>query len=78
MAGEGLTAQMAAAWQKKGLAAGKVEIELRKPATYPISYRSPDADVFPNVEDVQVKELKADNASLNIAFAGKPANWRMP
>ena len=72
LAGEGLTAQMAAAWQKKGLAAGKVEIQLtgtRNLSNF-VQFRRMLTSL-PNVEDVQVKELKADNASLNIAFRGK-------
>ena len=72
LAGEGLSAQMAAAWQKKGLAAGKVDIQLtgtRNLANF-VQFRRMLTSLS-GVEDVQVKELKADDATLRIAYRGK-------
>ena len=72
MAGADLVAQMAAAWQKKGLAAGKVEIQLtgsRNLANF-VQFRRMLTSLS-GVEDVQVKELKADDATLRIAYRGK-------
>lgn len=72
LAGEQLAAQMAAAWQKKGLAAGKVEIQLtgtRNLSNF-VQFRRMLTSLS-GVEDVQVKELKADDATLRIAYRGK-------
>ena len=72
LAGEQLALQMAAAWQKKGLATGKVDIQLtgtRNLANF-VQFRRMLTDLS-GVEDVQVKELKADDATLRIAYRGK-------
>jgi hypothetical protein len=72
LAGEQLSTQMAAAWQKRGLAAGKVDIQLtgtRNLANF-VQFRRMLTSLS-GVEDVQVKELKADDATLRIAYRGK-------
>ena len=72
LAGEQLALQMAAAWQKKGLATGKVDIQLtgtRNLANF-VQFRRMLTNLS-GVEDVQVKELKADDATLRIAYRGK-------
>ena len=72
LAGEQLALQMAAAWQKKGLATGQVDIQLtgtRNLANF-VQFRRM-LTTLSGVEDVQVKELKSDDATLRVAYRGK-------
>ena len=72
LVGEELAGQMAAAWQKKGVAAGKVEIQLtgtRNLVNF-VQFRRMLTSLS-GVEDVQVKELRADDAILAVAYRGK-------
>jgi hypothetical protein len=72
LAGEQLAIQMAAAWQKEGMATGKVDIQLTGTGNLAnfVQFRRMLTDLS-GVEDVQVKELKADDATLRIAYRGK-------
>jgi len=73
LTGEQLALEIAAAWQKEGLEADKIEIQLsgtRNLANFVMFRRM--LNTVEGVQGVQVKELKADNAVLNVDFKGKP------
>jgi len=73
LTGEQLALEIAAAWQKEGLEADKIEIQLsgtRNLANFVMFRRM--LNTVEGVQGVQVKELKADNAVLNGDFKGKP------
>jgi hypothetical protein len=73
LTGEQLALEIAAAWQKEGLEADKIEIQLtgtRNLANFVMFRRM--LNTVEGVQGVQVKELKADNAILNVDYKGKP------
>ena len=72
LAGEELGNQIEAAWQKEGLEADKIEVQLTgtKNLTNFVMFRRM-LNTIPGVEGLQVKELKADNATLNVDYKGK-------
>jgi len=73
LTGEQLALEIAAAWQKEGLEADKIEIQLsgtRNLANFVMFRRM--LNTVEGVQGVQVKELKADNAVLNVDYKGKP------
>jgi hypothetical protein len=68
-----LAALIEDAWQKEGPAADRIDIQLtgtRNLANF-VQFRRMLTSVS-GVEDVQVKELKADDAALSVAYRGKP------
>jgi hypothetical protein len=72
LAGEELGIQIEAAWQKEGLEADKIEIQLtgtKKLANFVMFRRM--LNTIQGVEGLQVRELKADNAVLNVDYQGK-------
>jgi hypothetical protein len=73
LAGESLAAQIVTAWQQEGLKADRLEIQLtgtRNLANF-VQFRR-RLQAIAGVEDVQVRELKADTAVLNVAYRGNP------
>jgi hypothetical protein len=61
------------AWQKEGPAADRIDIQLtgtHNLANF-VQFRRMLTSVS-GVEDVQVKELKADDAALSVSYRGKP------
>ncbi len=72
LTGDELGNQIAAAWQKEGLEADKIEIQLtgtKNLANFVMFRRM--LNTIKGVEGVQVKELKADHATLNVDYKGK-------
>jgi hypothetical protein len=68
-----LAALIEDAWQKEGPAADRIDIQLtgtHNLANF-VQFRRMLTSVS-GVEDVQVKELKADDAALSVAYRGKP------
>ena len=72
LAGEELGTQIEAAWQKEGLEADKIEVQLTgtKNLSNFVMFRRM-LNTIPGVEGLQVRELKADNAVLNVDYKGK-------
>ena len=72
LTGDELGNQIAAAWQKEGLEADKIEVQLtgtKNLANFVMFRRM--LNTIDGVEGVQVKELKADNATLSVDYKGK-------
>jgi len=68
-----LTALIDDAWQKEGPAADRIDIQLtgtHNLANF-VQFRRMLTSVS-GVEDVQVRELKADDAALSVSYRGKP------
>jgi len=73
LAGEELANQVAAAWQQEALKADRIEIELtgtRNLANF-VQFRRSVGEIS-GVDEVQVKELKQDNALLSVGYRGEP------
>ena len=75
LAGEELGTRIEAAWQKEGLEADKIEVELtgtKNLANFVMFRRM--LNTIPGVEGLQVRELKADTAVLNVDYKGKTSD----
>jgi len=73
LVGEELANQVTVAWQQEALMADRIEIELsgtRNLANF-VQFRRSLGEIS-GVEEVQVKELKQDNALLSIGYRGEP------
>ena len=73
LAGEELAQQIAAAWQREGLEADRIAVQVagtKNLANFVMFRRM--LNTIAGVEDVQVKEMMADSALLSVAYKGKP------
>jgi hypothetical protein len=73
LAGEELAREVALAWQKEGLEADRIEIQVsgtRNLANFVMFRRRLNS--VEGVQSVMVRELKADDAQLSVEYKGKP------